>query len=232
MRLVNTNLILIRRFNSGVPNFIKASSDAAFDSINRNKIVGDLKELYNEMERRKYNIRWIAGTIVVVGGYIFYGAITDWATDQAADVTSKYLENPKFKKDIISFVEQTVEELAKSPKIQNDITKLLEITVNNLADNPDIQNKLADLFTTVFKSESIRLAGGELSEDIVNQLLTSPEYETIRNEAIQFVINEMIGILNNNELQQAAGTASWNIFKSFIGVSSTDSKKIIVADKT
>ena len=221
-----------RRFNSNIPKFIKDSSNAAIESINRTEIVSDLKELYTEMERRKYNIRWIIGVGGVIGGYIFYGAITDWATDQAADVTSKYLENPKFKKDVVAFAEQTVNELVKSQKVQADITDLLGKAVKDLANNPDIQDRLADLFVKVFKSTSVRTAGGELSEDVVDQLLNSPKYEHIRNEAIKFAIQEMINIINNNELQHAAGQASWNIFKVFIGVSSSDSKNITITEKT
>jgi hypothetical protein len=223
---------LFVRFNSNIPRFIKDGSDAAIESLNRSKIVGDLKELYSEMERRKYNTRWIVGSVVVIGGCIFYGAITDWATDQAADVTAKYLENPKFKKDVTAFAEQTINELVRSPKVQADIADLLGDTVKKLADTPEIQEKLADLFVKVFRSEAIRNAGGELSEEVVDQLLNSPKYEDIRNDAIRFAIQEMINIVNNNELQQAAGLASWNIFKVFIGVSSADNKKIIVTDKT
>jgi len=237
MRLVRCATVaskggLIVRFNSNIPKFIKDGSDAAIDSLNRSRIVGDLKELYKEMERRKYNTRWIVGSVVIIGGCIFYGAITDWATDQAADVTAKYLENPKFKKDVTAFAEQAINELVRSPKVQADITDLLATTVTKLADNPEIQEKLSDLFVKIFRSDAVRNAGGELSEEVVDQLLHSPKYEEIRNDAIRFAIQEMIKIVNDGELQQAAGLASWNIFKVFIGVSSADNKKIIVTDKT
>jgi len=186
-------------------------------SINRNQLLIDLKALYREAERRKYNMRWIGIAGLGIGTYFFYGVITDWATDQAADVTTKYLENPKFKRDIIIFVEDTIDELVKSERVQNDITGLLEQSVYQLADTPEIQDKLAELFTNVFQSETIKNAGGELSEDVVRQLLHSDEYSELREEAIKYIIDETIKIINDDELQRNAGIASWNAFKVWFG---------------
>lgn len=198
----------------------------AVESLNDSRMVKDLKDLYLEMENRKYNMRWIGLTIAGVVLYIFYGKITDWASDQAADVTSKYLDNPKFKRDIVVFVEQTIDDLVKSERVQNDITKLLKDAVVKLSDDEDVQNKLRDLFVKIFKSQAIKEAGSELSEDVLEQLLHSPKYEKIRRQAMDYVVYELRNIVDNKDLQQSVGIASWNAFKVWFGMAPNKIEKV------
>lgn len=188
------------------------------DSLSRSEIVGDLQALYKEMERRKYNFRkiWIIGGSV--GVVVFYNTFKDWASDQAADVTSKYLENPKFKKDILIFVEATVEELVKSERVQKDVSELLKGCVVQLSESPEIEKKLSELFVRIFKSEMIKTTGAELTDDVVKQILYDEKYAVLRKEATQYIINELIQIINNEELQKNAGVASWNAFKVWFGI--------------
>ena len=209
------------------------TAEYAYGSLNESKMMKDLKDLYVEMENRKYNMRWIVLSVAGLICYIFYGKITDWASDQAADVTSKYLENPKFKRDLLVFVEQTIDDLVKSERVQNDITRLLKETVVKLSDDTDVQNKLEGLFVRIFKSKIIKEAGSELSEDVVNQLLHSPKYEKIRKEAITYVVDELKNIVENKDLQQSVGMASWNAFKVWFGVTPTNNNNApIVLDTT
>jgi len=220
------------RYISNIPKIIKDSSDAAITSISSSKMLSDFNELYTEMERRKYNMRWIGIACAATVVYIFYGIIVDWLSDQAADVTSKYLENPKFKKDVIKFAEEAVNELVKSERVQKDITELLKDTVIKLTDDPTIRTKLTDLFIDIFKTNGIKSAGAELSEDVVKQLVNSPKYENVRQEAVQFVVNEMINVVKNDELQKNVGMASWNAFKVWFGMTPNNTTDVIsVAEK-
>lgn len=159
---------------------------------------------------------------MIIGGCIsvavFYSAFKDWASDQAADVTSKYLENPKFKKDILIFVEATVEELVKSDRVKKDISDLLKMCVIQLSESPEIEIKLSELFVRIFKSEIVKNSGGELAENVVKQILNDEKYASLREEVIQYVINELIVIVNNEEIQKNAGIASWNAFKVWFGI--------------
>ena len=206
------------RHSSNMSKIIKDSSDAAIASIGQSKLFSDFKELWNEAERRKYNTRWITIGCAATTIYIFYGIIVDWLSDQAADVTSKYLDNPKFKKDIIKFAEDAVNELVKSKRVQNDIVELLERTVIKLTDEPKIKEKLADMFIDIFRTEGIKNAGAELSNDVVLQLLHSEKFKDVRQEMIQFVIDEMIKVVKDEELQKNVGMASWNAFKVWFGM--------------
>jgi len=229
--ITNNHLTIQRiRHISNLPKMFKEQSDAAMTSIGSSKIVNDFTELYNEMERRKYNVRWITIGCAAAVVYIFYGLITDWLSDQAADVTSKYLENPKFKKDVIKFAEEAVNELVKSERVQKDITELLKDTVIKLTDDDTIRTKLTNMFIVIFKTNGIKEAGGELSEDVVNQLLNSPKYENIRQEAVKFVVDEMIQVIKNDELQKNVGIASWNAFKVWFGMTPNNAN-ISVSDK-
>ena len=200
------------------------TAEYAYGSLNDSRMMKDLKDLYVEMENRKYNTRWIVLSVAGLVCYVFYGKITDWASDQAADVTSKYLENPKFKRDLLVFVEQTIDDLVKSDRVQNDVTRLLKETVVKLSDDQEVQTRLENLFVRIFKSKVIKEAGSELSEDVLNQLLHSEKYENIRKEAMTFVVDELKNIVENKDLQQSVGMASWNAFKVWFGVAASNSQ--------
>jgi hypothetical protein len=199
--------------NKSFQDIIKDSSDAAMQTMNRNKMIQDMKELYFEMEKRKYNMRGLMIGTGLVTTYFSYGLITDWFTDQAADVTTKYLENPKFKRDIIAFAEETISELTKSERVQQDITKLLEQSVYTLTETEEIQNKLTDLFITIFESKKINDVGSKLSNNIVQDLIHSEEYNEFRRFIAEYMAKEVIKVLNDSNVQNAVGNASWNAFK-------------------
>ena len=215
----------VRRYNSNLPKFLSDGTKATFIKVTKAEMFTDLKELIIEADRRKYNTKLIGLGCLLAVIVTFFGAIKNWATDQAADVTKKYLENPKFKEDITRFAEQTISDLGKSEQVQTDITNLLGKAVINLAEQDDIRDKLAELFANVFKTETVKNAGGELSEDVVKEIIMSEKYATLRDEVVKYVVEEMIRIVNTKELQNATGNAAWTALKVMVVGSSSDIKQ-------
>lgn len=108
---------------------------------------------------------------------------------------------------------------------------MLKGCVVELSQSPEIEEKLRELFVRIFDSDTIKNVGGELSEDIVNQILHDAKYDQLRKEATQYVVDELIKIVNNEEIQRNAGIASWNAFKVWFGITPNDINKQSVVDK-
>lgn len=200
---------------------IKDGSDKTIQIMNKNQLVGDMRALFKEMERRKYNMRWIALGGVGVVSYLSYELVKDWFTNEAVDVTNdvtqKYLKNPEFKKNITIFVEDTISELSKSEKVKQDVAFLLEGAVIELASRESVKNELAELFKYVFATEVIRNSGAELSSVVVDRLLTSDEFDSTRTMVTEYFTDEIMNLLADPTVQNKAGTASWNAFKVWFG---------------
>ena len=108
-----------------VSNMSTSQSDRVIKLIKDNKVVQDSFDLVNEMEKRKYPVKWIGGFFLLAGSVLSYGLVRDWFTDQASEITSRYLENEVFKQNVVSFVESVISQLAQSEKVQNDVNKLI-----------------------------------------------------------------------------------------------------------
>lgn len=181
-------------------------------------IVEDLKELYTEMEKRRYNMRRIGLFATAFVCYLFYDHLKNWISVEASDVTSKYLKNENFKRELLVFVEQTIEELAKSERVKRDVSSLLKEVVKD----EQTQRDLSEMFVKIFESQTIKTAGSQLSSEVVKDLFYSTNHESFRNELVSFVVDQLQRVANDSELQQTVGVASWNAFKTWFGSTSNN----------
>lgn len=170
------------------------------DKLNA-QLVGtqDLKDLFVEMEKRKYSIRKIAavvGTITIIVLIGCYEFIIDFFSTQATTVTTRSLDNESFQQEIIEV----------GTKVGKEIVK-------NLSCDPEIKDMLAELFKNIFKTEIINLAGSDLANEVVTRILLDDRYEPLRETAYDFVRKKMIEITCDKILHKKTGYMAWESFK-------------------
>lgn len=186
----------------------------AANQLTRTQMMQDMRELYHEMERRRYSARvWLAsmGAVVLL---LSYGWVKDWMSSEAADVTRKYLQNPNFQRDAVVFVQDIV----RHEHVQREVESLLRTVVLRLSKDEVVKSALEDLFVQVFQTQGIKNAGAELSHDVLRKLAASSE---VREVARRMVTEELNNIVTDQQLQQNVGKASWNVLKSWVGLGST-----------
>ena len=70
----------------------------------------------------------------------------------------------------------------------------------------EVQDKLADLFSWVFTSGPVVNAGGELSADVVKQLLEDPKYEESRQQVYAYIYSQIDQLSNDQNVQDRLGS--------------------------
>lgn len=178
-----------------------------------------MKELLNEMEKRKYNTRVILFGLGGIFIWISYGFITKWASKQTTVITTQSLEDPEFQKKVIEFCENTITELVKSPQVQQDTATLLNDAVIEISQRQVIKDQLTDLFKYIFETEIIKNSATELSADTVEQLINSPDYEGFREDVQKYVSELVVDITNDEKMQKELGDMIWYAIKSMFGKS-------------
>ena len=121
----------------------------------------DIQDLLEEMERRKYSSRRLMIISVLIVGYVSFDLIKTFTANQAADVTTKYLENEQFKADIVKFI--------SSQQIEESVTVLLENAVVQIAQQQQVIEQLETLakhlVSELLKSE-VSLSAQFLLDDV------------------------------------------------------------------
>lgn len=108
----------------------------------------DVSSLLDEMERRKYNYRRYLIGGVAFALWFFYDSFTRFFSNRAADVTKQYLENPEFKRDIVTFI--------NSPEIQSSAKALVSSVINDKALQTQLQQMLSDVVQKTIADEKLR----------------------------------------------------------------------------
>ena len=214
------------RSYSSKPNLNEAKSKwTTIDEITRSAYILDMKELLNEMEKRKYNTRIILFGLGGIFIWIFYGLITKWASKQTTVITTQSLEDPKFQKKVIEFCENTITELVKSPQVQQDTATLLNDAVIEICQREAIKDQLTDLFKYIFETEIIKHSAAELSADTVNKLLNSPDYEEFRKHVQKYISEIVVDVTSDEKMQEELGNMIWNSIKSMFSNGSDNNVK-------
>lgn len=186
-----------------------------------NSVVKDSLELVKEMERRRYNVRWIGLSIAGVGTLLFFGAVRDWFTDQASEITTRYLKNETFQKNVVTFVEGVISQLASSPSVQENVNTIVIRTTKN----SDVQQSLIELFTYIFQTDTITSSGTDLSKVVAENLVRSDGFQEVTKT---YATNLVLDVLADPIVQNAASNASWNVIGGWFG--SNKSPNIIVRE--
>ena len=170
------------------------------------QFVKDFKDLSNEMEKRRYNTRWIYFIGVGVFGYATYGFFRNWASKEVVLISSKTFEDPKFKDDAIKFVKY----LANSDQVQTEINNLIEkITTQQV-----VQDNLAALFENVLQKNSVKDSAKTASQDIVRDLCNSPEYELWRKDVSEYLKKEIQTQLSDDKNREAINNMTKQTIRS------------------
>jgi len=193
-----------RRFNSnsnpqpkssgGVVSNITAAKRVMIKSTY--ETVQDLRELVQAMEKKKYKVRRIQIALGILGGmviYSFYGKIIGWLSDQATTVTTKSMEDPQFLEDAVTFGTEAGKQI-----------------IYNLSKDPETKTIFEEFFKDLFTSKTIEGAASNLSKEVIRTLIMDPEYESLREEAQEYVRIQLIAIMLHQKVQHTATYVIWN----------------------
>ena len=182
---------------------MSVKSQEIYEQIRKSQVKKDFTELVNEMEKRKYNTRIIGAFIGAAGLFFSYSTIKDWFTDQAADFSKDYFENEKFQKSFLVFLENTISDVTKSEKVKKDVNYLVIETTKD----PHVQSALVDMFKNVLYDKQIINSTSDLSNDVVNNIMTSEDYRETREELVNYAVTEIFNILANPKIHLETGNA-------------------------
>ena len=155
----------------------------------------DIQDLFSEMRKRRYNttrfkiLLSLFGTFTV---FVFYEAITDFISHRATDVTSKSFEDPQFVEDATIFGSAVGKEIVK-----------------NLSQDPEVKEMFAEFFTSLFTSDPIKKAAGQLSESVVHSIIMDDEHEIIREQTIALTKKKLCEIFHDPKIQQETSNFIW-----------------------
>ena len=213
MRLSRKPIILFRFFSTESEKAQKTRLlQDIHDTLDKKPFVKDFKELLEEIEKRRYNLRKIYFIIGAAGIFLSYNLIRDWTKDQVQVITTESLKEEKIQKDVLHFCENIISQLRKSPSVQKDIANLLEIAISDLSQRERVQKDLEDIFYRVFTSSLMKNAGKELSASTVQKLLESPEF---KNLVAKYAKEEISQLCHDPEVKQNIGELILNSIKSW-----------------
>jgi hypothetical protein len=161
--------------------------------INENIFMKDVKDMLEEMEKRKYDLTKFRILIIIFIFLIlivFYDLIINWAGKQTTNITTKSLNDPIFQKEVVIFCKEHIHQLVNSKEIQDDIANLLKNAVIEISKNEELQKSLSDLFVNIFLMETIANSGGQLSQKVLEKIINSPEYEPLRIMIYEYISKE------------------------------------------
>jgi uncharacterized membrane-anchored protein YjiN (DUF445 family) len=153
--------------------------------LQRSALFQDFEALLQEAERRRYNTRrfFLVSAAVVI--WLAYDSIKKFTANQAAAVTSEYLENPQFKKDVVAFLE--------SPEIRRAVEQLLKASVLELCEEPEVQRRLRELVVALLKSEEVQRQAQEMAAERVTLLLRDPAVQAASGDAAWGAMRRFFG---------------------------------------
>lgn len=182
----------VTNFGSKMINFRQASEETA----------NDIRELFVEMKRRRYNVnRFKIGLGVVATGLIFafYEAITDFLSNRANDVTHKSLEDPKFIEDATVFG-----------------TTVGKKIIKNLSEDSDVHKLFSEFFKELFTSQPIIDAAEDLAKTVVDKILNDEQHQQIRDDATKLAKKRIIEIYQDPEIVNETSLFMWKTFKQTV----------------
>lgn len=154
--------------------------------------VDEFKKILLEMEREKKGkanrIKIIIGVSAISVAFLFYNIAKSWLGKQATNITMEALDDPKFQEHIKLFAKTIINQLVDDPEIQKEVTNLLGQAVNQLTKEEYIIDALTTMFVQIVSSQEIISSSSDSTEDIVNQLMNDPKYESMRKEIYQYFI--------------------------------------------
>ena len=178
------------------------------NDFNNTSYIKDLNEMLIEMEKRKYDtkkMRIIILIFIICLLIIFYDIIINWAGQQTTNITTKSLNDPKFKKQVVKFCEETIEELVKSKNIQDNVSNLLKNSVIDLSKDEQIRKSLIELLSKIIITDEMKNSGSQLCEQVVDKIMNSPEHENLRKLIYIYLSNEIQKLSNDKQVQNNLG---------------------------
>ncbi len=172
---------MLQRYKEELRNY----TDGLLNSTQRSALFQDLQALLEEAERRKYHTKRfivVAGAVVV---WLAYDSIKKFTANQAAAVTSEYLENEQFKRDVVAFL--------KSPEIRGGVEQLLKESVLALCEEAEVQRQLEALFVRVMKDEEVRRQAQELAGEKALLLLRDKDIQDAAGDAAWGALRRVFG---------------------------------------
>lgn len=195
-------------------NAVKQGSEQMMSNIAKNRVVQDISELLETMEKRRYNLRMIALGLATFTTFLSYNFIRSWTSEQATVITTQMLDDEKFNDRLDTWIQKRgevlVTNLTNSPSVQRDVTSLIGTAVIELTTDPQIEQQIQNLFIRIFRSDEIKVAGSTLSSQIVEQLAHAPEYEKFREQIIIYAIREIKRVADDGQVQGAVSDLIWN----------------------
>ncbi len=159
--------------------FLQRYKEELANVKSKSRLLQDLQALLDEAERRKYKTKRF---FAVMGAY---DSIKSFTADQAAAVTTEYLENPRFKQDVSAFVE--------SPEIRKAVEGLLRETVVSLCHDLEVQREVRGLFVRMMQDDEIRAQAQELAADKMTRLLQDDKVQEAAGDAAWGAMLRVLG---------------------------------------
>ena len=134
------------------------------------------KKIFDEMERKKYNIIKVKIIIILILLSIvlaLYDLITSIVSKQVTVISAKSLDDPELKKKLIGLCN----DLVNNQSIQDDLTNLLSISINRLCEDKQIQNKIVELLTKTIEDEITKEKLKDLVKEEVRKLSEDKEVQ-------------------------------------------------------
>ena len=170
----------------------------------------DFGDFSAELDRRKYNKRWITLIGMGIFGYATYGFFRNIVTREVVTITTKTIDDDSFKTRSVASAKEYIQQIVASPEVQQSVTTALEQSVLALVNQKNIQDELSKLLATAIESNEIKKSTRESVSFILEDLVNSDVHKPLRVSLSNYLATEIQTQLNSKKNQEHG----WNFIKN------------------